>query len=202
MNETISPPIAPAWPEDYQPRLFTIADLAEMPSDLPSGPVRYELHHGRLITLPPLDEVHGAVESNLACELTSQGERKGFGKVRCGGVAIILGRNPDHVFGADVLFLSNRQLPTRRSPEGYLETIPELVIEIRSKNDTRAALGRKAEDYLRAGAVVVWVVDPMRREVAEYRQDTPVRIYADTDTLTVEDVIPGFACSVVVALEE
>ena len=202
MNETISPPIAPAWPEDYQPRLFTIADLAEMPSDLPSGPVRYELHHGRLITMPPPGDIHGAVENNLACELKVQGDRKGFGKARCGEVSVILGRNPDHVVGADAVFITNRRLPTRRSPEGYLETIPELVIEIRSKNDTRAALGRKAEDYLRAGAVIVWVVDPMKREVAEYRQDTPVRIYADADTLTVEDVIPGFACSVVVALEE
>ena len=202
MNETISQPVVPAWPEDYQPRLFTVADLAEMPSDLPSGPVRFELHHGRLITLPPLDEIHGAVEKNLVVELTNQGERKGLGKVRCGEVSVILGRNPDHVVGADAVFIANRQLPIRRSPEGYLETIPDLVVEVRSKNDTRAALGRKAEDYLRAGAVVVWVVDPMRREVAEYRQDTPVRIYADTDTLTVEDVIPGFACSVVVALEE
>ena len=202
MNETISQPVAPAWPEDYQPRLFTVADLAEMPSDLPSGPVCYELHHGRLITMPPPGDIHGAVEKNLVVELTIQGERKGYGKVRCDGVGIILGRNPDHVFGGDVMFISNRQLPIRRSPEGYLETIPDLVVEVRSKNNTRAALGRKAEDYLRAGTVVVWVIDPMKREVAEYRQDVPVRVYGEADTLTVEDVIPGFACSVVVALEE
>ena len=200
MHETINPPTA--WPEDYQPRLFTVADLEAMPSDLPSGPVRYELHYGRLITLPPLDELHGAVESTLTYELKHQGERKGYGKVRCGGLGIILGRNPDHLVGADIAFITNRQLPIRRSPEGYWETIPELIVEVRSKNDTRAALGRKAEDYLRAGAVVVWVVDPHRREVAEYRRDVLVRIYAETDTLTVEDVIPGFACRVVVALEE
>ena len=100
------------------------------------------------------------------------------------------------------MFVMNRQLPIRRSPEGYLETIPDLVVEVLSKNDSRAALGRKAEDYLRAGAVVVWVVDPYKREVAEYRQDVMVRIYAEIDTLTVEDVIPGFSCSVLVALEE
>ena len=199
MNETIS---APAWPEDYQPRLFTVADLAEMPSDLPSGPVRYELHHGRLITMPPPGDIHGAVENNLAYELKHQGDRKGHGKARCGEVSIILGRNPDHVVGADAVFITNRRLPIQRSPEGYLETIPDLVVEVRCKNVTRAALGRKAEDYLRAGAIVVWVVDPMKREVAEYRQGVPVRLYADTDTLTVEDVIPGFACSVVLALEE
>ena len=203
MNETTTPGTSvTGWPEDYHPRLFTVADLAEMPSDLPSGPARYELYHGRLITLPALDEVHGAVVSNLACELAIQGERKGHGKARCGGVGVILQRNPDHVFVADVLFVGNGRLPIRRSPEDYLETIPELVVEVRSKKDTRAALGRKAEDYLRAGAVVVWVVDPMKREVAEYREGGAVRIYAETDTLTVEDIIPGFACEVRVALEE
>jgi hypothetical protein len=73
MNEPTTPgSSATAWPEDYRPRLFTVADLAEMPSDLPSGPVRYELHHGRLITLPALDQVHGAVECNIVCELTIQ----------------------------------------------------------------------------------------------------------------------------------
>ena len=191
-----------AWPEDYQPRLFTVADLAEMPSDLPSGPVRYELHHGRLITMPPPGDIHCAVELNIGCELKIQGDRKGHGKARSGEVGIILGRNPDHLLGADAVFVANRSLPIRHSPEGYLETIPELVVEVRSKNDTRAALGRKAEDYLRAGVVVVWVIDPMKREVAEYRQGGAVRIYAETDTLTVEDVIPGFACAVCVALEE
>ena len=203
MSEMTTPDtVASAWPEDYQPRLFTAADLAVMPSELPSGTVLYELHYGRLITMPPPGDIHGAVEKNLVVELTNQGERKGHGKVRCGDVGIVLGRNPDHVFGADAVFVANRSLPLKQSSEGYLETIPELVVEVRSKNDTRAALGRKAEDYLRAGAVVVWVVDPMKREVAEYRQGGAVRIYAETDTLTVEDIIPGFACEVLVALEE
>jgi Uma2 family endonuclease len=203
MNEsTTSKTATSGWPDDYQPRLFTAADLAEMPSDLPSGTVRYELYHGRLLTMPPLDDVHGAVECNLVYELTVQGQRAGHGKARCGGVGVILERNPDHVFGVDVLFVSNRRLPIRRSPEEYLETIPELVVEVCSKNDTRAALAIRAKDYIRAGVVVVWVVDPMKREVAEYRQGGAVRIYAGADTLTVEDVIPGFACPVRVALEE
>ena len=65
MNETLVPTPVHSWPEDYQPRLFTVADLAEMPSELPSGTVYYELHHGRLITMPPAGDIHGAVEKNL-----------------------------------------------------------------------------------------------------------------------------------------
>lgn len=39
--------------EEYSPRQFTAADVAAMPTDLPSATVRYELHHGTLITTPP-----------------------------------------------------------------------------------------------------------------------------------------------------
>jgi Uma2 family endonuclease len=195
-------PPAPDPPPDYSPRLFTVADLAVLPSDLPSGPVLYELHHGRLLTMPPPGDVHGAIEANLAAALKYQGEYRGLGKARSGEVTIVLGRNPDHVFGADAGFIAKSSLPIRRSSEGYLETIPDLVVEVRSKNDTMAALERKAADYLAAGVRVVWVVDPGARAVTEYRRDTVARVFAENETLTVEDVIPGFQLPVRDALQE
>jgi Uma2 family endonuclease len=202
----MSNPVAPAGVahlyQGYEPKLLTAADLAALPSELPSGPVLYELHHGVLVTIPPPGDIHGAVESNLAAELKVQGERQGHGKARSGDVAIVLARNPDHVYGADALFVTNARLPIRRSPEGYLETIPELIVEVRSKNDTLAALERRAQDYLRAGAVVVWVVDPINRNVVEYRQGGTTRTFAEDDTLTVPDLIPGFALPVREALRE
>jgi Uma2 family endonuclease len=195
-------PAAPDPSPDYTPRLFTVADLAVLPSDLPSGPVLYELHQGRLIAMPPPGDVHGAIEAKLAAALIYQGEYRGLGKARCGEVAIVLGRNPDHVFGADAAFIAASSLPIRRSPEGYLETIPDLVVEVRSKNDTMAALQRKAADYLTAGVRVVWVVDPVARTVTEYRRDTAPRVFGEHETLTVEDVIPGFQLPVRDALQE
>jgi Uma2 family endonuclease len=77
------------------------------------------------------------------------------GKARSGDVGIVLTRNPDHVLGPDAVFITYARLPIRRSPKGYLETIPELIVEVKSTNDTLAALERKAQDYLQAGAVVV-----------------------------------------------
>jgi Uma2 family endonuclease len=202
----MSNPVAPAGLahlyEGYEPKLLTAADLAALPSELPSGTVRYELHHGLFVTLPPHEDVHGAVESNLATELKVQGELLGHGKARSGDVGIVLARNPGDVDGADAVFITNARLPIRRSPEGYLETIPELIVEVRSKNDSLAALERKAQNYLQAGAVVVWVVDPINRNVVEYRQGVASRTYAEDDTLTVPDLIPGFAVVVREALRE
>jgi hypothetical protein len=59
------------------PRLFTLPDLERMPSDLPSGPVRYELHHGGLVPLPGHGDTHAAVVGNLitACSSHQWGGR-------------------------------------------------------------------------------------------------------------------------------
>src|SRR5438874_944413 len=144
-------------------RLFTVADLEALPSELPTGPILYELDNGRLIAMPPPGDLHGAYELNIGAALKYQGERRGFGKARSGEVGVILRRNPDRVVGTDALFIATASLPIRRSPEGYLETIPDLAVEVRSKNDSRPYLERKVADYLAAGVKVVWLADPTTR---------------------------------------
>jgi Uma2 family endonuclease len=177
-------------------KLLTAADLAALPSDLPSGTVLYELDNGRLIIMPPPGDIHGAVEANVAADLKIQGERRSLGKARCGDVGIVLWRDPDRVVGADVAFIANRSLPIRQSPEGYLETIPDLVVEVLNKNDTQPKVLSKVADYLTAGVQVVWVLDPAKRTVTAHRRNQEPQVFAETDTLTVEDIIPGFQVSV------
>ena len=80
--------------------------------------------------------------------------------------------------------------------EGYLETIPELVVEVRSKNDTWAEIHRKVAEYLAAGVHVIWVPDPEARTVTEFRPNQPERVYLEDDTLAIDDVIPGFRLAV------
>jgi Uma2 family endonuclease len=86
-------------------------------------------------------------------------------------------------------------LPVRLSPEGYLETIPDLLVEIR-KNEADKRIASKVKDYLKAGVKVVWVADPQRKTVTAYRRGQRPKVFKETDTLTVEDVIPGFRASV------
>jgi Uma2 family endonuclease len=179
-------------PVESGERLLTAADVAVLPSDLPSGTVLYELDNGRLIIMPPPGDIHGAIELNVGTELKVQGERRGLGKARSGDVGIILWRDPDRLVGADVVFIANRSLPIRESPEGYLETIPNLVVEVVSKNDSQPKVLRKVADYLQAGVQVVWVADPAKRTVTAYRPGQEPQVYTEADTLTVEDLIPGF----------
>lgn len=182
-------------PPPLSSRLLTAADLAVLPDELPSGPVKFELYHGRLVVMPPPGDIHGAVDSNINAQLKVQGELRGHGKARS-EVGVILWRGPDHVLGPDGQFIHKSQLPLRISKEGYLETIADLFVEVRSKNDTRPEIRQKVRDYLKAGARAVWVADPQKQSVTEYRPGKKPKVHKIGDTLTIEDIIPGFRMAV------
>jgi Uma2 family endonuclease len=177
-------------------RLLTAADLAALPDELPSGPVKYELELGRLVTLisPPGSD-HGKMQLRVGSVLFKYAEEMALGEAFA-EVAIVLRRNPDTVVAPDAAFVARRSLPVRTSAEGYLETIPDLVVEVGSKNDRIADLRAKAELYLKAGVTLVWVIDPGKKNVVIYRKKQKARELRVGDTLTAEGVIPGFRIAV------
>jgi Uma2 family endonuclease len=172
-------------------RLLTAADLAAMPTHLPSGDVDFELDRGRLVIMVPPGHMHGSTQARFSGNLLIAGEKEGLGRVFI-GVGVVLARRPDTVVAPDVAFICAANLPVRESPEGYLETIPDLVIEIRSRNDTTPELDSKVAQYLAAGVRVVWVAEPIAKTIAEYRSGSDSRKYQESDTLALDDLIPGF----------
>jgi Uma2 family endonuclease len=189
---------AVATPASFTPqvgqRLLTAEDLAVLPRTLPSGDVKYELDDGRLVVMAPPGDLHARRQAKIIRYLDSEGEEKGHGEVR-GEVAIILRRNPDRVVGADAAFILNKSLPVRKSAEGYLVTIPELVVEVRSKNDTQPEIAAKSTEYFAAGVEVIWIINPDARTVTVSRHGQPDETLQGTDTLTCQ-LIPGFAIPV------
>lgn len=188
----------------FQPvgRLLTAADLSSFPEELPSGPVDYELDNGRLVfIMVPPGNTHGAVQLNIAAQLKVQGDLKGHGKART-ETGLILWRKADRVVSPDVLFIAKKSLPIRTSPEGYLETIPELVVEVRSKNDSPKYIERKIEHYIQAGVEVVWLADPEPRTVTIHMAGNEPRILTENDTLELPGIIPGFVLPVVDVFRE
>lgn len=175
-------------------RLLNAADLDAFPDRLPSGPVSYELHHGRLFIMNPPAAEHGKLQSFIARKIGVKADDCGLGMTFT-EVGLILWRDPDHVFGADVAFIQASKLPERTSKEGFLETIPDFVAEIRSKNNTWPEMESKAADYLKAGVGVVWIVNPQKRCVVVYRQGQEPVTHSSGD-LTLAELVPDFRLSV------
>ena len=104
--------------------------------------------------------------------------------------------NPDIVLGPDVAYYSYQRLPKDRVPEVMADVPPELVVEVRSPSDLWTELFSKVGQYLNAGISVVVVIDPGSRTGSVYRPDGSQGVFAATDTLTIPDILPGFAVEV------
>ena len=111
--------------------------------------------------------IHGAVNANIVFQLKLPGDQRGHGKTLT-ETGVILRKGPDRVVGPDSCFAVSASLPLSYSLEGFLTKVPELIVEVRSKNDTPAELERKADEFLAAGARLVWVLDPIRAVAVVY----------------------------------
>jgi Uma2 family endonuclease len=191
MSTALLPPPAANTFCSRGPRLFTAADLAMMPTSLASGDVRYELDDGRLVVLTPPGYLHGRRQNKIGRYLDTEAEARGLGKA-VAEVGVILRRDPDRVVGADAAFILTKSLPVRLSQEGYLETIPEIIVEVRSKNDSTNEVRAKKDEYFDAGVQLVWVLDPGDRTVAAHERGQSVQMFGENDTLTTP-LLPGFA---------
>lgn len=172
-------------------RLLTAAELAEFSEELPSPYSGYELDNGVLVMMMRPSFRHGTLQARLTGYLFAMGEQLGYGKVIT-EPGIILWRNPDRVVGPDIAFFERGIFPLHDTREGYLETMPSIVVEIRSKNQSRPYVDRKASDYLAAGVLLVWIVDPEASQVIVMRPDQEEVVLSASATLTAEPFIPGF----------
>jgi Uma2 family endonuclease len=107
---------------------------------------------------------------------------------------------PDKVRRADFGFVRFDRLPNGRPYKGFCRVTPDLAAEVISPHDTVDELDEKIAEYLRAGFPLIWVVSPPTRSVKIHRPRTaaigPISILGENDTITGEDVLPGFTCAV------
>jgi Uma2 family endonuclease len=94
----------------------------------------------------------------------------------------------------DVAFVSWDHVPGRRVPDEPIPDLtPDLVVEVLSESNTRQEMDRKRGEYFRAGARLLWEVDPRVRTVAVYTSpDNPTVLRGD-DVVNGGAVLPGFA---------
>lgn len=83
-------------------------------------------------------------------------------------------------------------------PDGFPPFAPDIAVEVRSPGDRAGAVIAKVSDWLEAGTLLVWSVDPEREQVVVYRVDGSVSVLGVSDTLLGDTVLPGFAMALAV----
>jgi Uma2 family endonuclease len=163
---------------------------------LPDDNMRHELVKGELRTMAPGGAEHGFVEGELLGVVREYVRARKLGFTFAAETGFRISRNPDTVRAPDVAFVARGRLPGDRLPPTFPDLAPDLVAEVVSPSDTAAEVREKVQEWLQAGARLVWVVRPSNRSVTEYRSPTEVRELGETDELDGFDVLPGFTCPV------
>jgi Uma2 family endonuclease len=165
---------------------------AEAFAERPDPGYPEELVRGRIVPMSVPDRRHGQVCSNSLFLIRSYVDSHELGHVLCNDAGVITERNPDSVRGADVAYYSYGRLPRGPLPRSYGPEVPELVVEVRSKNDKWPKVLAKVAEYLDAGVSAVVVLDDERRTAQVFTADG-TRFLGPDDELTIPEVLPGFA---------
>ena len=139
---------------------------------------------------------HGMVVVTVARLLGNYVADHSLGRVVCNDTFFFTRHHPDVVRGMDVAYISYARLPKGPVPCGPLDVAPELVVEVRSPTDAWTDVFAKVEEYLAAGVGAVIVLDPEKQSASVCRPGIDQTDFHAGDTLTVPDVLPGFAVEV------
>ena len=172
--------------------LVTADELLRMPDD----GKRYELIEGELIELAPAGGIHGNIGMKIAGLLFQHVHNNDLGELFAAETGVFLQHDPDTVRAPDVAFIAKDRIPPDGIPTGYLDTIPDLAVEVVSPNDLAEQVQEKIEQWIEHGVKLVWVVYPEQRSIMVYRSLSEVQVLHEGDTLTGDPVLSDFSCSV------
>jgi Uma2 family endonuclease len=172
--------------------LMTAEEFGQRPD--PGHPE--ELVQGRIVRMPPPDRRHGYVCLMAGRILGNFVEEHGLGRAMSNDSGVITEHDPDTVRGADVAYYSYARLPRGPLPTGYGPEVPELVVEVVSASDRWRDIHEKVAEYLRAGVLVVVVLDPKPQTAHVFGADEAPRTLGAEDELVLPGILEGFRARV------
>lgn len=170
----------------------TADELLAMPDD----GFLYELIEGELRRMSPAGSEHGAIGMRFVVILGSHVQSKDLGVVFGPDTGFRIASAPDTVRAPDVSFVRRERIPDDGLPEGYWPGAPDLAVEVISPNDRYSEVERKVAEWLDAGTRTVVVINPRSRTAIRYSSPTDLVRLLESDVLRLDDVVPGFECSV------
>jgi Uma2 family endonuclease len=168
-------------------KLMTPAEFAPYAED-----AKYELLDGELSEREISIEstMIGAVIYEMLAEFS---RRTGAGKAfpenipfRCFTDAASRVRKPD------VSWFQAARWKTAQRTSVYIETTPDLVVEVLSPTDVAYDVDRKADQFFRAGIQEAWIVHPHVEQVERRFADGAARWYGKDEVIDAAPLIPGF----------
>ncbi len=148
---------------------------------------------GELIVMPPTGSDTGERSGYITYRLMTWSIRHGTGKCFDSSTGFTLPngavRSPD----ASWIRLDRWNALTPEQKRTFAPICPDFVVELMSPSDDKIDLQEKMKEYINQGARLGWLIDPESRTVELYRPDRAVEVLQNPESLSGEDVLPGFA---------
>jgi Uma2 family endonuclease len=176
-----------------QERLYTTEDFEAWIAREENVDRVFELVHGEIIEKMPTEE-HSLVCGDTYMLLRLFADPRDLGRVTFEVRRRVAGddhnaRLPDVDFTR-----KERLLPV--VSKGAVPQMPDLVVEVKSPDDSFIQMREKANYYLSNGTQIVWLLFPATREVEVHRNDRAIQVLEADDLLDGGDVLPGFSVKV------
>ena len=168
--------------------LLTVEQFDQLPDQ--EGVV-YELDEGEPVAMTEPMPRHNIVRDKVGRLLGNYADERKLGTVFIEtGYELSPGtvRIPDTSF---VLAERMRGLDLDRRIKGA----PDVAVEVVSPSDLAQELTHKVDQYLAAGARIVWVIYPKSREVHVFRAGSVKVLRSLDDVLDDQETLPGFSLS-------
>ena len=169
----------------------TLDDLARVEG-------KAELVAGRIVHSMPSGDAPSEAAFEIAVRLREFAKATGTGVAFPDGIGYAVEpplSNGRQSFSPDASYYVG---PRPKDRMKFIEGVPALAVEVRSKNDygpkAEMELAEKRADYFEAGTLVVWDVDPVAKAILVYRSDsteTPTK-YVVGQLAEAESAMPGW----------
>lgn len=157
-------------------QLLTVAEFARLPR---AAGVRQELHHGELVSLPPVKKLHTKIHKRL------QGLLEGSMLPSDMGVDKEFPFRPAPEYEVWVAGVAVFSLAVweQTADDDYYHGVPAIVIEVLSPSNTASEMLEREEICLRHGGLEFWMADPKRESVKVIRAGGSCRVYGANGVL-------------------
>ncbi|NEO54230.1 MAG: Uma2 family endonuclease [Okeania sp. SIO3B5] len=150
---------------------------------------------GELIIMSPVGGESGNREADLIIDLGIWNRQTGLGYTFSSSTIFKLPNGSDRSPDAAWIRRERWEVLTVEQRRKFPPIAPDFVMELRSATDNLKILRSKMEEYMDAGVLLGWLINPQDQQVEIYRPEQDVEVRNLPTKLSGENVLPRFNLS-------
>jgi Uma2 family endonuclease len=147
---------------------------------------------GELVIMPPTGGETGDRNRRITQRLGNWTDEDNTGLAFDSSTCFKLPNGADRSPDASWVRLERWEALTLEQRRKFPPLAPDFAVELRSASDDLGTLQAKMLEYIENGVRLGWLINPQDRQVEICRSGQPVEVLQEPQSLSGEDVLPGF----------